>query len=491
MQQKYWRVWKRQKEQDMLRSQNWFPHQRFGADNQLLYGRNILSANPEQKFMRRMHGYVGDGDYRSVLSGASRGIGAIAGGAQGFMSGGFGGLVSGAKAGFNSGAGFSKYMGWGDYAPVSGNDLVVGSGSQQQIAVNQSDASGDIFVQHTEFVCNIDVTVPAGATQTDFVQQKFPINPGLSRLFPFLSHVARNYILYDFQGLMLQYKPTSGEGNNSSNNAIGKVMLATQYDPDAPDFVNAVQMENFAYSNSCKPSAGAVHGVETAPGKAHMDMMYVRHADSPKDLSFTDLGNFYIATQGIPGAAGDNIHIGELWVTYNVRLSRPSIDNNLLGKSIQTYQATWSGAVNDIMTGSVTPDPENDLSVTVTRVSATAVDIYFPVDVDYADFKILARTTFSGTDTGQILFDPVAANHDYVQFWNEGVAPVSSPTTAELAAPEAAVATTTKMVCVYVSVDAPGTNRGKVRLTQSATADNGAYTLKINKIQGFKRVSSS
>jgi hypothetical protein len=144
--------------------------------------------------------------------------------------------------------------------------------------------------------------------------------------------------MYKLEGLMFQYKPTSGEGAGVSNQ-LGKIIMATDYDPMADPFINSVQMENYQYSQSTKPSLPMKHGVETDPKQGITDMKYVRTGVSARDKSFTDYGLFQIATEGIPihgntlGVVNNNI--GELWVAYKVRLSRANLYSSLLGLAIK------------------------------------------------------------------------------------------------------------------------------------------------------------
>ena len=239
--------------------------------------------------------------------------------------------------------------GMGDYGPVTSNAIVHGVPSNAQnipvhtaAASNMTD-SGDITLSHKEFIQNISIQ----ATSTDqvssqFTNQVFQLNPGLQNVFPFLSQLAQNFTLYSMQGLMFSYKPTSGEmGANSQQ--LGKVIMATDYDPQAVPFINSIQMENYQFSNTAKPSIGQVHGVECKPSESMLDMKYIRTGTVTRDLTLTDMGLFQIATEGIPfprsTVVGTTVVIGELWATYTVKVSRANLYSSLLGYNIaQFYQ---------------------------------------------------------------------------------------------------------------------------------------------------------
>jgi len=251
----------------------------------------------------------------------------------------------------------SKWLGFGAYGqPTSGNQLMQDQ-SQVPISVNSTgDETGDVWVTHTEFVQNVTATATA-AGSTLFQQQQFALNPGLSTTFPFLSQLAQNFEMYDFHGLMFQYKPTSGESGAASN-SLGKVMLAVNYDPDAGPFLNSVQLENYDYACSTKPALGLVHGVETANHQQAVNMMYVRTGTSSKDKVFTDLGTLTVATEGVPASGAGTQIIGELWVTYSIRLSRANLYNSILGLGIPAdYFSGTCTAAN--LTNTIVPSTVN------------------------------------------------------------------------------------------------------------------------------------
>jgi hypothetical protein len=355
-----------------------------------LYGYDWESATPKQRMERTKASFYGKGDYKSLLKYGSRGLGALSGAALGSMSGGgWGAIGSGAQSGWDKGAGFSRYMGWGDYEGVSSNDIMqdAGSGSQQTITVNRDNMSGDIIVERTEFIQNIQVTAAAAGTSA-FSIVSLPINPGMSSTFPFLSQLAQNYTMWEAEGIIFQYKPTSGEYGASSSNQLGKVIFATNYDPDAVPFISSVEMENYDYANSTKPSCGMLHGIETAKSQRADNMNYVRTGATTKDLVFTDIGTFYYATEGIAfGAAGTAV-IGELWVTYKMRLSRAKLYGALLGNNIQVCQVSGT-ADSSAAVLTQTSAPGNSLSLAVANLDVRTFSISFPPNIVVGTYLVL------------------------------------------------------------------------------------------------------
>lgn len=116
---------------------------------------------------------------------------------------------------------------------------------------------------HTEFVQNITVTSDNIGSQTPFQITSFDLNPGKKETFPFFSQIAANYELYDWEGLMFQFRPTSGEfGASAISNALGKVVMSTRYGiSHTNSFQNTIEMQNYAYASSCKPCVGIHHGI--------------------------------------------------------------------------------------------------------------------------------------------------------------------------------------------------------------------------------------
>lgn len=285
------------------------------------FGTSYKAATPAQRAARKSTGYTGLGDYMSDYrsSGGSllRGLGGHAGS-----------MLGSEKIGRSIGGMASRMVGFGDYHAAQANQIVGGGagGNVVPLSVNSGkDLSGDVYMNHREFIGNV-VASATGAGTSTFSNTAYPINVGLSAVFPFLSQIAQNFTMYELEGLIYEYVPTSGEFGSSASNQLGKVVMATNYDPDAPVFTNSVQMENYDYANSSKPSCAMVHGVETKMSQRVTNMMYVRTGPISKDPVFTDIGTFQIATEGISFAAAGVAVVGELWVTYRVKLSRANVN---------------------------------------------------------------------------------------------------------------------------------------------------------------------
>lgn len=341
---------------------------------------------PEQRWMRKAMNYRGEGDYTT-----GQGDMVMAGPQYGLFN--FGPTTGSRKTGVFSSIG--GLLGLGDYgAPVT-NQLIAGpAGVPDRITVNASDdLTGDIFMSHSEFVGNIEVTSNGNNTASSFESNQYYLNPGLAATFPFLSQIASNYEMYELLGTCFQYRPLYGEGAGSSN-LLGKVIMATQYDPTAPSFVNSQTMQNYAYASSCKPSITMMHGVETANRQQFGNLQFIRTGPTSKNLIFTDIGFTQISTEGViaPDNApiGTKFPIGELWVSYRVKLSRAKLftaiatQNDLFYGETDAGQAAWLKAAER-------KGPNNTGNFTITNSSVSAFTIgtvpqlqgYYKLSVTY------------------------------------------------------------------------------------------------------------
>lgn len=452
-----------------------------GTDaNIAVFGKTWADASDLQKAYRVGARYYGEGDYRNILKYASRGIGALAGGASGYLNGGIAGVSGGAASGWGRGAEFSKYMGWGDYGPVTGNNLVEGSGSQQTIQ-HMGGQHDDFVVSSTEFIQNVTASGSSGSNSA-FELRTFPLNPGMATTFPFFSQVAQNYEMYEPCGIIFQFKPLSGEYATSSQ-SLGKLVLATNYDVDAPAFINSIQMENYASANSTKPSCGALHGVECARTDRSQIMYFVRSGATSRDKTFTDIGTFYLGTEGVPIPSGQtSVLVGELWVTYTFRLSRKNLYGSLLGQSISQDMFTLQPTSSQLGANAVAKST-NQIGCTIGTVSATAFSVTFPVNIALGTYVIWFRGRPDAAISSSI--QPIS-NYSNISFYQIfGSIPVGEQ---DYGTGGASAGQQCHMLAI-IKVEAPGllqaslrVNVGSAFTASTATSQSLFYITQVNQI---------
>jgi hypothetical protein len=231
--------------------------------------------------------------------------GSALGGLAGAIAGGPTGASYGTTVGNWVGGLFNKVLGFGAYS-VKSNTLL----SQQIPSFGVVGESG-VEICHREFLCDVLGSIA-------FENRAYAINPGIYSNFPWLSSIAQSFTEYEFLGLIFEFIPSSGMVSQSTP-ALGTVIMASNYNVvDAP-YSDKVAMESSQYAVSGLPCGSLIHPVECAPTQKALNHYYIRSSVVQDNLHLYDWCNFQFATQGMSSA----YVIGELWVSYHVRLIRP------------------------------------------------------------------------------------------------------------------------------------------------------------------------
>lgn len=230
-----------------------------------------------------------------------------------------------------------KATGIGDYN-IASNVLVEGNphgrmpGTFEAPSFVEITDTGGIVISHREFIGNI-----YGPSQgVGFKQQKYKINPGIEKTFPWLSQIAANYQDYSIKQLIFSFKSTVSNFQTTTG-VTGTVLSVTQHDPYAKDYEDKSEIMQAFGSVSCKATDNQVAGVECDPKKLSGDpIRHVRVAGLPdnRDPKEYDWGEFVFALSDFPAELA-NANIGEIWVTYTVELLRPRVFTGL-GNAIST-----------------------------------------------------------------------------------------------------------------------------------------------------------
>lgn len=232
------------------------------------------------------------------------------------------------------GARISKLIGSGDYASndVSANSLIKPKGLSAQSSFGGG--LGSLRIKHREFVGDI----ATGASTGVFSNNVYPINAGLSNTFPFLSTLATNYDQYIFHGLVFEFVSTTA---GTASGAMGSVVLSADYNPNATPYQNKHVMENSGYAVSTRLDGSAMYGIECAKSEIPNQGYMVRNSSNVVDKASYDMGTFQIATAPSSGFTASSV-VGELWVTYDVELRRPSLSPNRFGYARFTRSSVGS-----------------------------------------------------------------------------------------------------------------------------------------------------
>jgi len=231
--------------------------------------------------------------------------------------GALGSMVGQPAAGGAAGAWLSKITGFGDYE-ISSNSLVKATGVP---GFMKHDCK--VIISHREFIGDISTVGNA------FSVSNYNINPGNAVLFPWLSSVASMYQQYRFRGLIFEFCSASANALNSTNTALGRVIMATNYNVSRPNFASKLEMEQSEFCSSAKPAEDLIHPIECNPEETPLKHLYIRSGpvDGVQDLKFYDLANFQLATVGQQAASV----IGELWVSYEIELLKPRLPGQIAG----------------------------------------------------------------------------------------------------------------------------------------------------------------
>lgn len=223
----------------------------------------------------------------------------------------------GGPAGAMVGRGMSAITGYGDYtvkANTLSNSTMIGEMADQVPVFKQQGA--DIRVRHCEFVT--DLVVPAD--KSAFNSNTFDIDPTSTGTFPWLASVAAKYQKFKVKGMVIGYRSTSTDYNNS-----GVVAIAVNYDPAETAYASMTDLLNSKFAVSTKPSNSMLAPVECDPSRSPVDGYYVKHVTSTDvteaSIRQTVMGKINIATSGLtldPGAT-----IGQIYVSYDIEFLYP------------------------------------------------------------------------------------------------------------------------------------------------------------------------
>nr|WRQ65701.1 structural protein [Tolivirales sp.] len=264
----------------------------------------------------------------------------------------------------------SKFFGLGSYT-LKENSIV--DAWNKQVPFMHSTNEKIIF-RHREFITDINGS-------TAFSAREFNINPGLEETFPYLAQIAANFEEYKFRGLVLEYKSTSAVAVNSTNTALGTVVMAAQYRADSPSYINKMQMESSMWAATTTPSENVFLPIECAPAEMPMRSGYIRSGalTTGQDIKFYDLAKVTLATVGMQATST----IGELWATYEVELSKPVMNSQGGGLSESLLLFSTAGITSASVLGTNATKYCDTIGV---AVGATGQTITFPAGL-YGTFR--------------------------------------------------------------------------------------------------------
>jgi len=247
------------------------------------------------------------------------------------------------------GSAISKITGMGSYK-VKSNSLMTDS----QIPTFSQNKTEAFVFSASELVMDVQ--------SSDVLStQSWLINPTNQSLFPRLSQLANLFEQYEFLGLVFMYKPTSAFAVSSTNTALGTVILTTEYDVARPPFVSKQEAEAYEFSTSCTPPVGMLHPVECNPKQDILNSRYTQGpyvTEIPSSLgaltisdNLSNLGRLQYMAVGSQAVAT----VGELWVSYHVKLTKP----RALPPSFPCQIQKYASSADFVFGVSISPTAEN------------------------------------------------------------------------------------------------------------------------------------
>lgn len=303
---------------------------------------------------------------------------------------------------------FNHFFGRGGYTVQNNSLMRANPGNPDMPPIINSmskDAirEGGVLFRKTEYLGDI-ISGSAGT----FDLNRFAINPGMSETFPWLSQCAQNFAQYEIIGMYFEYRSMSADSLNSTNTALGQIILGTNYNSAEADFGSKNEMENYENSISVKPSQSVRYFVECSPSVTPVSKLYVRSGAVPtgQDIRLYDLGAFQIATNGLQAS---NVNLGELWVCYEVVCYKSKLFSTLINNCDYFLSRSYAGYINaQPLGGFVT-----DLSTNTLAMVVEDNELSFPGEI-FRVRQYLVHLEWTGSSIATLTYPTLGPSNIYL-----------------------------------------------------------------------------
>lgn len=204
----------------------------------------------------------------------------------------------------------------------------------------QSPIVGDgvVTFKHREYVTDVTGSVA-------FVSKIFPVNPTVSQTFKWLSGVASNWNNYNFGNLKFEFI------GRCSSSVGGSVMMAVDY--DSTEAAPTTKQELLNYKNAVSSNSWTSSALVCDPKDLHKQVTYFTQCNDASRQCY--VGNMVL---GVSGQADTSV-VGELWVSYEVRLYTPRV-SGWGPTTVATLVTTGTGGVAAITAGTTIASSGSD-----------------------------------------------------------------------------------------------------------------------------------
>lgn len=379
------------------------------------------------------------------------------------------------------------FIGEGDYkedelhlddSKIAGNSLM--SGTQVPAIKNKGQA---FIFRHREYVGDVQPSV-------NYTNNSFLLNPGNFKTFPWLAPLAAAFEEYQIIGMIAEYKPLVSA---VSQNAIGAVVFATEYNVTKPNFTSKIAMENYEYATSCAPHHAMMHAIECSPSETTMTHRNVLTGAVPtnQDPRLYQWGNLQLATQGQANTTGV---IGEFWLTYEIACFKPLFS---IGQGLSLLTDKYSGqAPNAVNNGSNLIGGGNSLATlngfrvpgsllgtTFTSSNTVNATLTFPSNITIGEYMVSFSAVSASTFAAGIFSVPTCTNCQLLQIFSNNV---GNDNNSLVSSGVTSVANTAAVMVAVITINAPGSLQASITLggvTANQTANN-YFDIIITQING-------
>lgn len=241
----------------------------------------------------------------------------------------------------------------------------------------------------------------------------FPLNPGMTTTFPWLSTQAQAWERYRFNSLKFEYFTRTG------SNVPGSVMLAPDY--DAADAAPASEQIASSYEDVAEDAPWKDICCTLRPSALHAigPTKFIRTAVLPANLDIKtyDAGNFFVCT--VDGTA---VNWGKLWVEYDVTLFTPQLHPTGAVTPLALH-INGAGPTSALILGAQTVAPGSTILATVAGSVITFLQAgKFLVNLSQTTGGGGSATISSGPVLVGGTYSPVLGTSDFTGFGSTDVA---------------------------------------------------------------------
>jgi hypothetical protein len=348
----------------------------------------------------------------------------------------------------------ASVFGLGEYN-IQKNSLMgeIDMGTSPPRVMNTSRGEATIF-HHREYIGEL---VSGYGSPTQYNITSYNINPGNPLLFPFLAGIAANFQEWEARGIIVELK-TETSDVVATGGFLGSMFCAVDYDSLDIAPSNKIQLENYEYAASVKPSCSLIMPVECKRRNDVLTHLYTAYNGNYNggDQRLYDLGVLHIGTQGLPAT---NTPVAEIWISYEIALYKPKIS---------TYGLTFGWYNHYNLSGVTAAEPFNGLQLQSSFISpnntlniSQSGDIYFPAVAGkwYIDYRVVSSNATAL---------PTAATPtcDYSDFYLGAFSTGTGPQTSNRAAstPASIIASDAAQQTLVLTIDPSDANAGTPHL---------------------------